>query len=277
MKKKLTLNLMVMMIMGMMGITTKVEALPAYRRLVNQQYSTAVSCVMCHTNGGGSSINGYGKDFLRNGANLLALSRIEGKDSDKDDFSNLIELLARSNPGDALSFPDKPGDWLNNIESDAIPIEELKQGFSAAKGFTVLEGTLKPKQIDAIEKILGQPLRDEDKVPIFYFAVKETNKKVVKYGVAQFIRADEFTLCIGVNLRGKVDFVNVIKSEDKSLKNVTSYFQQFVGKDMGDAFQIGKDLQGIPKKLALSTSIAATVKKNILIVNAVFSKPEEGE
>jgi hypothetical protein len=229
--------------LGLVLVTTPSWALPAYARLVKQTYGYSVSCVMCHTKEGGSAVTSYGKDFQRNGTSLLALRRIESKDSDRDGVSNLEELQAKSNPGDSVSIPANPGNWLlNSGESAAIPLKELKAGFSDAEGFTVLEGTLKPEQIKAIETNLGTPLLDEDKMPVFYFAVKTVGNKKIKYGVAQFLRTEKFTLLVGVNLKSEVVFVHIITSKDKTLQTESN------------------------------PDVARLIKKNLLLVNAVFSK-----
>lgn len=256
----------------LMVVPSTCWGLPAYRRLVEQKYGVIVSCSLCHSKDGGSALNPYGKDFLRNGVNMLALSRIESKDSDRDGVSNLIEIQSRSNPGDSLSFPDKPGDWLSHIEEASIPIKELKKGFSDADGFVVLEGTLKPSQVADIERVLGAPLLDEDRVPIFYFAIKQSGPKKVKYGVAQFLRGDKFTLVVGINLKSEIVFVTVVAAKDKFLKSEGSFFKQFIGKKLSDPLEVGTDIQPISGKADLSKSLTQTIKKNMLEVKAVFAK-----
>jgi hypothetical protein len=247
-------------------------ALPSYSRLVKQTYGYTVSCAICHTKEGGSALTPYGKDFQRNGLSLLALSRIAPRDSDKDGIPNLQEIQAKSNPGDPLSVPDTPGEWLTHIDEAAIPFSELKEGFSDAEGFVALEGTLKPDQIQDIESRLGSPLLDEDKVPIFYFAVKTVGGKKVKYGVVQFIRGDTVTLAVGVNLKGEIVFVKVVTAKDKSLPKETLFFNQFLGKTVEDAIRTGTDIQPMGEKKSLSDEISRLIKKGLLEIYAVFSK-----
>ena len=272
MKKKNNFYLVIALVLSI-GYPSKSWGLPAYRRLVQQQYGVILSCTMCHSKDGSSALNPYGKDFLRNGANTLALTRIESKDSDRDGFSNVIEIQSRSNPGDSFSFPEKPGDWLSHIEESAIPIRELKAGFVDADGFTVLEGTLKPAQIKTIESVLNTSLLDEDKVPIFYFSVKKIGQKQLKYGVAQFLRHEKFTLLVGINLKSEVVFVTVVSAQDRELKFNTSFFKQFIGKTSADPLQVGKDILPIPGKIELSKEIAQVIRKNNLEIKEVFSKP----
>ncbi len=253
-------------------VATSVSALPAQRRLFTQTYHYSVSCMLCHTNGGGSSLTKYGKDFLRNGASIAALRRIEKLDSDNDGFSNIDEILSRSNPGDPLSTPKNSGKWLENIEEDAIPVEILKKGFKDSEGFALLEGVLKPAQVQAVEKSLGEALSDEDKVPVFYFAIRQENGKRMKYGVAQFIRQKSFTLLVGIHLNGTVAFVEVVKAQDPSLKKESGFLAQFEGKSVKDLLVVGKTIIPIPQKTAVSQEIATAVHKNLLMISTVFSK-----
>jgi mono/diheme cytochrome c family protein len=52
------------------------QAMPAYARLYKQQYGYMPSCHACHTEGGGTPINNFGKAFKDNGKNAAALSKI---------------------------------------------------------------------------------------------------------------------------------------------------------------------------------------------------------
>jgi hypothetical protein len=107
-----------------------VFALPASARLFQSVYAYKTSCLLCHSDGGGSASNAYGKAFLRAGANLGAFKKIEAKDSDEDGIPNLKEILAKSNPGKKDSTPSHPGEWLAHAGSLFIPEKELKELFS---------------------------------------------------------------------------------------------------------------------------------------------------
>lgn len=84
-----------------------VYALPAFYKMFKSKYKWAGGCNVCHfSKKGGDSPNPYGRAFLHNGMNLSTFTRIEKTDSDKDGFSNIAELIARSYPGDAASTPE---------------------------------------------------------------------------------------------------------------------------------------------------------------------------
>lgn len=90
-------------------------ALPAFYKMFRLKYEWAGGCNVCHySKKGGDSPNPYGRAFLHNGMNISTFIRIAEADSDKDGFSNVAEILARSYPGDAASTPD-------NVESPNNP------------------------------------------------------------------------------------------------------------------------------------------------------------
>ena len=82
-------------------------ALPAFYKMFRAKYGWAGGCNVCHfSKKGGDSQNPYGRAFLHNGMNTSTFQRIAAEDSDKDGFSNLDEIVARSYPGDAESTPE---------------------------------------------------------------------------------------------------------------------------------------------------------------------------
>jgi len=65
--------------------------------------SSIDSCELCHINpSGGGPLNPYGTDFANNSHNFTA---IESNDSDGDGFTNIVEINARTFPGNALDNP----------------------------------------------------------------------------------------------------------------------------------------------------------------------------
>ncbi len=102
-------------------------ALPAFHKMFKAKYKWAGGCNVCHfSKKGGDSPNPYGRAFLHNGMNLSTFTRIEKTDSDKDGFSNIAEIIARSYPGDAASTPEnvKSTDELTESD-DALDLDDV--------------------------------------------------------------------------------------------------------------------------------------------------------
>jgi len=95
------------------GSSSPAYALPAYLDQFNTQYGTAGTvldtCRLCHSSAspGTTDLNPYGTAFRNSGHNFVT---IEPLDSDGDGFSNIVEINARSFPGDPSSTPTTPSD-----------------------------------------------------------------------------------------------------------------------------------------------------------------------
>ncbi len=80
-----------------------------FKSTYNPKEGTALAnaaCVTCHAKmPPGKDLNPYGKDFLGKGRNAAALKAIESLDSDKDGFTNIVEINAGTLPGDPASKP----------------------------------------------------------------------------------------------------------------------------------------------------------------------------
>lgn len=252
-------------------LTTEVFALPSYRRLFTAKYQFKVVCELCHEKEGGSSSSDYGKDFLRAGANFMAFSKIEKKDSDHDGFGNIQEILARSDPNDPRSVPDHPGGWLADADKVPLPTKELKKLFPGADAFSAIEGTLSQEQIDLITAKIGGQLAEEDRVPTFYFAIADSKK----YAVAQFVSTGEekarISMAIALDTKAQITAVKVLKSKDKAFQS-EAFLKQFVSKTAKDTFQVGVDVTPLPGREKTCQSLATEVKKGLWTMIAVFSK-----
>ena len=80
-----------------------------YLTSFNTRYGTSATvlnqCITCHNSNSGagsSGLNVYGQVLDNNGVDFLAA---ESLDSDKDGFTNLREIQARTFPGNAASHP----------------------------------------------------------------------------------------------------------------------------------------------------------------------------
>ena len=255
-------------------------ALPAHKRLWERKYGYSVSCMLCHSKGGGSQLNSYGEDFQRFGMTPAAFGVIEKRDSTKNGFTNIEKIRAKANPGDPQSTPSKPSDWLSRIEESMMPLEELKKIFPEANKFSLLEGTLFPEQIKDVESGLSDKLSEADTVPTFYFAVKNQNEKLVRIGVAIFSTSiknpEKLIVGIGVDLSGKITNVVLIKNKFSERLNDNKFLSQFKGMNLESVLQIKKDIKpATPDLIMESGFVAEATKKSLLTIAAVFSKDKK--
>lgn len=257
---------------GVVVATRPAQALPAYSRLYEGKYGYRPSCAVCHTQGGGSTITDYGRDFLRAGANFGAYAKVEAKDSDGDGASNLDEIKARSDAGDARSTPAKPGDWLADAQKVPVPTEQLRKLFPDAEGFTALEGTLSAAQVATVVERTGATLDDEDKLPTFYFAVKGGRKVAVAQYVSARSPRGPISLAVAMDTNATVTGVRVLKNPGPKAVEAADFLAQFTGKRLGDGLVVGTDLRAAAGAEDASREIAAAVGKAIAVINVVFGK-----
>ena len=77
-------KLVLFSIFFVLPVLAGLEAKPIFARQYKQQYGYMPSCTACHSEGGGSPINNYGKAFKDNGSNIAAFAKIATLDSDGD-------------------------------------------------------------------------------------------------------------------------------------------------------------------------------------------------
>jgi hypothetical protein len=108
---------------AVIALSPAVNARNAYRLQAQTQYKLVgadgkggIGCIYCHTSSyGGSNRNAFGTalDVLYDGAAKRNISQAlylilkANKDSDKDGYSDLLEVVAKTAPGDATSKPTK--------------------------------------------------------------------------------------------------------------------------------------------------------------------------
>jgi hypothetical protein len=242
------------------------HALPASGRLFQQSYGYKVSCLLCHASGGGSAANGYGKAFLRSGANSSSFKKLEGADSDGDKIPNIKEILAKSNPGDRNSTLEKPGEWLGNTTSVIIPQKELEAIFPSYSKFSAIEGSLSTKQVEYLKSKLGRDPVDDDKVPTFYFAEKDGKRVAVGQFISEHTsEGKSLTTGVTVATSGKVLGVKLMGgSLAKSLETKESLMNTYTGKSTAD----------LPAKPSDTDSgvIHSSVERSLWLIQAVFGQ-----
>ena len=144
-------------------VTLPAQAEPAFARLYQQQYGYAPSCHACHKDGGGTPLNGYGKQFKDAGRNLAAFEKIAADDGDRDGASNDAEARARANPGSKASTLAGKGDWLDT--ASLIP-REVQQAFPGVRSYLPKHALLTGADV-ARAKALGAELSKADENTIY--------------------------------------------------------------------------------------------------------------
>jgi mono/diheme cytochrome c family protein len=262
----------VALIVGLVVRPQPASALPAYSRLYQAKYGYRPSCGACHTSGGGSAVTEYGRDFLRAGANANAYTKIETKDSDGDGATNAAEISGKSNPGDAKSVIGSVGDWLEGTDAVPVPTAELKKLFPAADSFSAVEGTLSAAQVASAEARSGSKLSAEDRLPTFYFAIRDGKKT----GVAQYVSAPTVagpvSLAVVMDASGVVTAVFVLKNPADDGIEDAAWLAQFRGKRLADAATLSRSVSAAPGAEEASRSVAGAVARAIAIISAVFSR-----
>ncbi len=238
-------------------------SLPSSGRIFQAQHGFKVSCNLCHASGGGSAVNKYGKDFLRNGGNAAAFKKIAALDSDGDGVVNSVELGAKANPGDSKSTPAQAGDWLASASSIYIPQKELEKVFPGFSKFSAIEGSLNAKQIEFYKAKLGFEPNEDDKIPTFYFAEMDSKK----VAVAQFVIEKQGDLglntAIALSLSGQIKNIHILGgSAQKTLAADTAYLASFVGKSVSDLPKPGASVE--------SQLLHRSTLRNLYLVQSVF-------
>ncbi len=102
-RRKLTTVLTVAFVTIIAGLAFGVGS---YLTQFNTRYGTSGSaldsCNLCHPGGATSQLNAYASAYVSAGHNFAS---VESLDSDGDGYTNLTEINARTNPGDAASHP----------------------------------------------------------------------------------------------------------------------------------------------------------------------------
>lgn len=139
------------------------QATPSNARLYKQQYGYMPSCNACHSEGGGSALNNFGKTYRDAGKNLAAFVKIAKADSDGDGVANSTEAEGKSNPGDKKSVPGKAGTWLDL--SGLIP-KEVQSLFPGVLSWVPKDAVLTAADI-ATAKTMGATLSAADENTIY--------------------------------------------------------------------------------------------------------------
>ena len=147
----------------LIGSTFNAHATPSLARVYKNQFGYSPSCNACHSDGGGSTLNGFGKALKGAGQNDAAFGKIAALDSDGDGAANAAEAQAKANPGDKKSTPANPGAWL---DLTAMIPKEIQAAFPAIRSWLPRDAVLTTADI-ATAKTMGANLTAADENTIY--------------------------------------------------------------------------------------------------------------
>lgn len=105
----------------LLSVCTVAYATSSYMTSFNSRYSTSGTalntCSVCHTTA--PTCNSYGNAFKNNANNYAT---IEPLDSDGDSFTNIVEINARTFPGNAASKPSASDTTVPKVTAFTIPV-----------------------------------------------------------------------------------------------------------------------------------------------------------
>jgi hypothetical protein len=247
------------------------RAYPVDRRLFQAQYGRAVRCELCHTNGGGTERNGFGKAWQKAGENLEAFKAIEAADSDGDGTSNVDEIKKGSNPGDARSTPDNPGSRWTRGEQIPIPSDQLVMTFGPTDEIQATEPSVSAEQGRAVEQAIGRSLAQDERFPTLYFAVKDGKRVAVAAFAYPKVGNHRFTILMSIEPNGNLKKVVMFRAGQDSPGMYQPFLGCLAGKNRNNV--VGA---GCPEPAGRKSEIKAltsAVRAALSTVAVLFSKP----
>lgn len=216
------------------------QAMPAFARAYKQEYGYMPSCNACHSDGGGSALNSFGKAFKQAGKNPAAFAAIAGADSDGDGISNADEAHAKANPGDKRSTRAAPGDWLDL--ASLIP-REVRALFPGVRTWLPQDAVLTPADI-AAAKQLGATLSRADENTI-YIPLENQRPAGTALIFPAVFQGKSFFLIMATDRQLKVSKVSVLHADAVPAAKASKVYPSFAGK-MVNALPAAatKDLDG---------------------------------
>lgn len=204
--------------------TLSAQAMPAYAHLYKQQYGYMPSCNACHSQGGGTVLNNFGKAFKDNGKTAAALVKIANIDSDGDGFANAIEAQAKANAGDKNSTPSKAGTWLDL--ASLIP-KEVQALFPTVRAWLPKDALLTAADI-AAAKTMGVSLAAADENTIYIPVENQRPVGTALIFPAQY-QGKTFFLLMATDKQLKITQVNVMHADAVPSAKTSKAYARFVG------------------------------------------------
>lgn len=234
-------------LVGLVCVHSTVQAEPSFAKQYKNQFGYMPSCNACHVDGGGSPLNAYGKSFEQAGQNAAAFTLIAATDSDGDGASNADEGAAKSNPADAASTPDKPGNWLST--ENLIP-KPVQKAFAEVKTYKPLDALFTDGDIERAAG-MGVTLTKDDETVIY---LPVSGGKPVGMAVILPVNDDGAFALVTTTRKLEVDQVVPINADGIDFGDLTRFKGQFAPKVTGSA-----DAATAPEQLAYAVKKAGAM------------------
>jgi hypothetical protein len=263
----------ILLSLSLLALAADAWAYPVDRRLFQAQYGKAVRCELCHSNGGGTERNGFGKAWQKAGETLEAFRAIEGTDSDGDGVKNLEEIKKGSNPGDARSTPDNPGTRWTRGEQIPIPGDQLVMTFGPTDEILATEPAVSPEQARAVEQAIGRPLAQDERYPTLYFAVVDGKRVAVAAFAYPKVGNHRFTILMSIEPSGNLKKVVMFRAGQDSPGLYQPFLGCLAGKNRGSFGPSGS--AGCPEppgRRAEIKAMTSAVRAALSTVAVLFQK-----
>lgn len=151
------------------------------------------------------------------------------------------------------------------------PGQKLAKALPEAKSFVQRISSLDPAQVAWAEKALGEPLRTEDKAPVFYVGAGKDGRSV---GVVTFLDASgengKIELGVALDPAGRIVRVTLFEHGESGGVEDRAFLDQLVGKTAASPLKIGVDLRTNDDIKRSGQAIASAAKRGALLAMAAL-------
>lgn len=162
------------------------------------------------------------------------------------------------------------------------PERTMQRIFPNARDYRTVTVKMTPGSIAAIERLLGEPLDESEKVEFnFYEVVGEVEGKPKTIGTIMALAGKgeygAIEVVIGVNNNGAVVGAYIQRSRERVTRALQSpeFLKQFVGKRKDDGFAVGAEIRPASPEAESASRIVAFVIKKMLIFYEVLASGGE--
>ncbi len=151
------------------------------------------------------------------------------------------------------------------------PGKRLEEMLPEAKTYSQKQGSLTPPQIAWVEKSLGEPIRAEDRNPLFYVGAAKDGAVV---GTVVFIDASglngKIEMGLAIDPVGRVIRALLFEHSEGAYVASSAFLGQFRGKKASDKFKIGVDIKAPTEEKKGAQIVATAIRRGLLLAMAAL-------